>query len=143
MRLRTDSSVYEVKPGARDGRKRLLHCILLLPCNFQPKTDQKKGKNACMNTQRTEQSESDSDEVLFYVKSDPRKPEDKPEDNHLQLISLGKQNIQRCNTQILTLTPNTRKPTRTFSYQPNLKQNPHRGEVHAYDLPQTHSPIPT
>ncbi|CAB3995510.1 Retrovirus-related Pol poly from transposon 412 [Paramuricea clavata] len=33
-----DSPVYEVKPEAKDGRKRLLHRNLLLPCDFLPLT---------------------------------------------------------------------------------------------------------
>jgi hypothetical protein len=33
-----DFPVYEVKPEAKDGRKRLLHRNLLLPCDFLPLT---------------------------------------------------------------------------------------------------------
>ena len=97
-----DSPVCEVKPEAKDGRKRLLHRNLLLPCDFLPltpqprvkhipKTSQKKGKSATQTSQRTEQFESDSDdpEILFHVPPDPTKPEDKPEDNDLDTVELA------------------------------------------------------
>ena len=61
-----DSLVYEVKPEAKDGRKRLLHRNLLLPCDFQPltpepqektspKTVQKKDKGPIETAHRTEE----------------------------------------------------------------------------------------
>ena len=81
-----DSPVYEVKPEAKDGRKRLLHRNILLPCDFlpltpepqektSPKSVQKKGKGPIETTHGTaEQCESDSDdsEILIQILPEQR-----------------------------------------------------------------------
>jgi hypothetical protein len=70
-----------VKPEAKDGRKRLLHRNLLLPCDFlpltpetqektSPKTVQNKGKGPFETAHGTaKQCESDSDdcEILIQI----------------------------------------------------------------------------
>jgi hypothetical protein len=81
-----DSPVYEVKPQAKDGRKRLLHRNLLLPCDFLPLTPEPQEKTSPKSVQKkrkgpietaygtAEQCESDSDdsEILIQILPEQR-----------------------------------------------------------------------
>ena len=95
-----DSPVYEVKPEKKDGRKRLLHRNLLLPCDFLPLTPEPQVKSPTKRVRKRkrsttepihslEQSESDIDEpdVVIYVSPESGnrdEPEnDAPEENRV------------------------------------------------------------
>ena len=99
-----DNPVYEVKPERKDGRKRLLHRNLLLPCDFLPLTPEPQVKSPTKRVRKRERSttepvhslkqcESDSDEpdVVIYVSPESGN-RDEPENDASEENRVSNQN---------------------------------------------------